>query len=89
MFVILPTILNLLMLILFLAAPGASLAFFIVSLIRYCSGKSANKKVPNSVSPRSMGTRRTCLILSSIILAALILAVIGLVVLIGISIAYM
>lgn len=54
-------------LLLLFGGPIAAVAFFIVSLIKFVSGKVKNKRIPYSVSPNKMLVRKTCLIISSIV----------------------
>ncbi len=74
---------------LFFAIPIAAIAFFGISLYRYCSAKSKNKKVPGTFPPSQIKKRLILLILSSIIMGVLLLVVLGYIALIFMVIAYM
>ena len=75
--------------VLFYLIPIGSIAFFIVSLVAFCTSKSANKHSPGSYTDSQMRTRKTLLIISSVIMGVLAAVVIGLMVLLFIGIAYM
>lgn len=61
--------------LLLLLLPVAILAFFIVSLVLYCLGKSRNKKIPGKYNEVQLQTRKLCLIISSVLLGLLVFAV--------------
>lgn len=74
---------------LFFAIPILAIVFFGISLYRYCSAKSANKKIPGTFPPAEIKKRLILLIVSSIIMGALLLIVIGCIVMLFMAIAYM
>ena len=74
---------------LFFAIPVLSIIFFGISLYRFCSAKSANKKSPESFPPSEIKKLLILLIVSSIIMGALLLIVIGCIVMLFMAIAYM
>lgn len=75
--------------ILFYLIPIGSIAFFIVSLVAFCTSKNTNKRSPGSYTKSQMKTRKLLLIISSVIMGVLAAVVIGLAVLLFIGIAYM
>lgn len=74
---------------LFFAIPVLSIIFFGISLYRFCSAKSANKKSPESFPPSEIKKRLILLIVSSVIMSVLLFIVIGLIVILLMVIAYM
>lgn len=74
---------------LFFAIPIAAMLFFGISLYRYCSAKSKNKKIPESFPPAEMKSRLIMLIVSSVIMGVLLLIVIGFIAMLFMAIAYM
>lgn len=75
--------------LLFFAIPTALLVFFGISLYRYLSAKSKNKRLPGTFSPEEVKYRRTALILSSVMAGILLAVVIAFVILLSMAIAYM
>ena len=73
----------------FYGIPIGVLAFFIVSLVRFCRGRKANKLAPNTFSPEEMRLRKTTLIVASVIMGVLAAVVIGLTVLLFMAVAFM
>ena len=73
----------------FYGIPIGVLTFFIVSLVRFCRGRKANKLVPDTFSPEEMRARKTMLIVSSVIMGVLAAVVIGFTVLLFMAVAYM
>lgn len=69
--------------LLFLGPPAAAIVFFIVSLLRYRSGKNAGCEAAE------MNKRKILLVVSSVIAGTLIAALIGIVVLLATALAYM
>ncbi len=75
--------------ILFYLIPIGSVAFFIVSLVAFCTSKNANKRSPGSYTEKQLKTRKILLIISSIIMGVMVAVVVGLMALLFIGIAYM
>ena len=75
--------------LIFYGIPLGAIAFFVVSLVRFCRGKKANKLTPGAVSPEEMRARKTMLVVSSVILGVLVVVVIGFTALIYMAVAYM
>ena len=73
----------------FYGIPLGALAFFAVSLVRFCRGKKANKLSPGAVSPEELRVRKTMLVVSSVILGILVAVVIGFTALLFMAVAYM
>ncbi len=74
---------------LFFAIPIAAILFFVISLFRYCSAISKNKKIPGMFPPTEIKKRLILLIVSSVIMGVLLLIVIGFIALLFMAIAYM
>ncbi|MBR2338494.1 MAG: hypothetical protein IKA63_03400 [Clostridia bacterium] len=74
---------------LFFAIPLAAIAFFIVSLVLYCSARKQNKRQPGSVSAETMKLRKVLLIVSSVIVGVLLSMLIGLCALLYMAVAFM
>lgn len=74
---------------LFFALPIVAILFFGISLYRYCSAISGNKKIPQTFPPAEIKKRLILLIVSSVIMGVLLLVVIGYIALIFMVIAYM
>lgn len=69
--------------LLFLGPPAAAIVFFIVSLVRFCSGKR------NGCEASEMSKRKLLLVVSAVIAGTLIAALIGIMVLLATALAYM
>lgn len=69
--------------LLFLGPPAASIVFFIVSLVRFSSGKR------NGCEASEMNKRKLLLVVSAVIAGTLIAALIGIMVLLATALAYM
>lgn len=74
---------------LFFSIPMAAILFFGISLYRYCSAISKNKKIPGTFPPAEIKKRLILLIVSSVIMGVLLLIVIGFIALLFMAIAYM
>lgn len=73
----------------FFAIPILTVVFFIRSLIRYLSGKKANKNAPGTISDDVMRERKIMLIISSILMGLFVTVVVCLIALIPAAVAYM
>ncbi|MBQ2767722.1 MAG: hypothetical protein IJF49_06560 [Clostridia bacterium] len=73
----------------FYGIPAAAILFFAVSLVRYCTAKKQNKRVPNSISAEELRSRRLMLIISSVIAGLLAAVVIAFTVLLFVAVAFM
>lgn len=82
-------ILLILLFLLLFCGPIAAVAFFTVSLVKFVSGKSKNKKIPYSVSPNKMYVRKICLVISSIILGFFVAAFITIIILFSGAVSFM
>lgn len=74
---------------LFFAIPIVAVLFFGISLYRYCSALSKNKKSPETFQPSEIKKRLILLIVSSVIMGVLLIIVIGFIALMFMAIAYM
>ncbi len=74
---------------LFFALPIAAILFFGISLYRYRSAISQNRKIPQTFPPAEIKKRLIMLIVSSVIMGIMLLVVIGYIALIFMVIAYM
>ena len=75
--------------ILFYGIPLGVLAFFIVSLVRFCGGRKANILTPGTVPAKEMRARKIMLVVSSVIVCLLAAVVIGFTVLLYMAVAFM
>lgn len=75
--------------LIYLAVPIAALVFFLVSLCLYISAKNQERRLPGSVNPQTLQTRKVMLIVSSVIAGVLVAVLIGFMILVMSSIAYM
>lgn len=82
-------ILLILLFLLFFCAPVSAISFFIVSLIRFISGKTKNKKIPNSIAPNRMYVRKICLIISSIIFGFFVAAIVTIIIIFSGAVSFM
>lgn len=80
---------SLLLAVLFFGVPLGALVFFIVSLVRFLSARSANQNAPDTFSPAEMQKRRILLIVSGVLAGAFLLVVIAVVVLLFTAVAFM
>ena len=71
------------------AIPIMTVVFFIRSLIRYLSGKKANKNAPGTISDDVMKERKTNLIITSILMGLFVTVLVCLIVLLPAAVAYM
>lgn len=75
--------------IVFYGIPLGALAFFIVSLVRFCGGRKANRLTPGAVSAEEMRARKIMLVVSSVIVGLLAAVVIGFTALLFMAVAFM
>ena len=75
--------------ILFYGIPLGALAFFVVSLVRFCGGRKANRLTPGAVPAEEMRLRKIMLVVSSVIVGLLAAVVIGFTVLLYMAVAFM
>ena len=75
--------------ILFYGIPLGALAFFVVSLVRFCGGRKANRLTPGVVPAEEMRVRKIMLVVSSVIVGLLAAVVIGFTVLLFMAVAFM
>jgi hypothetical protein len=75
--------------ILFYGIPLGALAFFVVSLVRFCGGRKANRLTPGAVPAEEMRVRKIMLVVSSVIVGLLAAVVIGFTVLLYMAVAFM
>jgi hypothetical protein len=73
----------------FFIIPLLSVIAFIVSLILFCSGKSKNKRYPESVSVETMKGRKLFFIISSIVAGVFVFSTVAVSLLVYSIIAYM
>ena len=75
--------------ILFYGITLGALAFFVVSLVRFCGGRKANRLTPGAVPAEEMRVRKIMLVVSSVIVGLLAAVVIGFTVLLYMAVAFM
>ena len=75
--------------IVFYGIPLGALAFFIVSLVRFCGGRKANRLTPGAVSAEEMRARKIMLVVSSVIGGLRAAVVIGFTALLFMAVAFM
>ena len=75
--------------VLFFALPLLTLGFFGISLFRYLSVRSANKKQSNTFSNDEVKKRKLLLVISSVIAGVFVAIVIGVIALLCMAIAFM
>ncbi len=75
--------------IIFFGIPVAALVFFIVSLCRFISAKSKNKKNPGTFTAEEVKNRKWLLIISSLIVGVLVAVVIAFIAVISMAVIYM
>lgn len=75
--------------IIFYGIPVAALVFFVVSLCRFISAKSKNKKEPGAFSAEEMKTRKMLLIISALIVGVLVAVVIAFIAVLSMAVMHM
>ena len=75
--------------LMFFAIPTLVLIFFGISLYRYRTAVTENKKSPDTFAPEEIKRRKVFLILSAVMMAVLAVVVAGFVVLLFMAIAFM
>lgn len=75
--------------ILFFAIPVLILVFLGICIFRYVSAKKQNKKVPDTISPQELQTRKAMLVTAAIITGVLLAVVIGFIALLYLAVAFM
>jgi hypothetical protein len=83
------SLLNYLIYIAIFAIPIMTVVFFIRSLIRYLSGKKANKNAPGTIPGDVMRERKIMLIITSILMGLFVTVVVCLIATIPAAVAYM
>jgi len=75
--------------IVYLSIPLGAIAFFVVSLVLFCTAVNKNKQIPNLFSRGQMLTRKILLIVSSVIMGEILLIVLAIIALTSLPIAFM
>lgn len=75
--------------ILFFGIPAVVFVWFVISLIRFVSAKSKNKKMPGTYSDNEVKKRKIMLIILSVIIGVFAVVVIGFIALLFMAVAYM
>ena len=75
--------------IIFYGIPVAAIVFFVVSLCRFISAKSKNKKEPGIFSAEEIKNRKLLLIISLLIVGVLVAVVIAFIVVLSMAVMHM
>lgn len=82
-------LLPLLIPLVFLVCPIASIIFFVVSLVQYLSAKKQYNRSGSGFSSETLKKRKTRLIVSSVLAGVFVTVVVAFMVLLGMAVAFM